>query len=158
GRQEDVTGEVDSAENASALPAADRQATEVGVLDPPRNVTSVAEIGVEVMLVEGSSGGRGAGNLAADLAVLVELVDLGGGAASLDFDHDLEAHRDFRIDLRITGEDEAARGVGVVQTVVGLLAKAIIVPDNRAMHLAGDRQGHLAIALARRGGLQFRNA
>src|SRR5262249_34357625 len=147
GRQEDVTREVDGTEHAGGLPATNRDATEIGVFDPPRHTARVAEVGVGVVGVGGGGadgGSRGGGHARYErrqLAVLVELADLGGGAAGLDFDHDLEAHRHLRRHLGAAVEDEAARGVGVVETVVGRRVPAIVVPGNDAVHLTGDRQG-----------------
>ena len=163
----DAPGQIDGTEHASALPTTHRHSAEVGMLDPPCRVASVAEVGVDVMGVErrnaGGDGWRGAGNVdVADerrqLAILVELVDLGGRATCLDFDHDLEAHRDLRGHLGVTAEDKAGGRVGVVQAVVGLRGLAIVVPNDGAVDLSADRQGHLAIALACGRGFQLCDA
>src|SRR5215831_13751615 len=53
GRQEDVTREVDGAEHAGGFPATHRQATEIVMFDPPGHTARVAEVGVNVVLVEG---------------------------------------------------------------------------------------------------------
>src|SRR5215471_18687716 len=53
GRQEEVTGEVDRAEHAGALPATHRHTTEIGMLDPPSHAAGVTRVGVDVVLVEG---------------------------------------------------------------------------------------------------------
>src|SRR5262249_24098662 len=106
GRQEDVTGEVDRAEHTGALPAADRDAAKVVMLAPKRHTARVTEVGIDVMLIEGLSAGD-ATDLRTNLAVLIELANLGGGAAGFDFDHDLEAHRHLRGHLGAAVEDEA---------------------------------------------------
>src|SRR5215468_6833991 len=63
GRQEEVAREVDGAEHTCAFPATDRQAADVGMLDPPGHATRVAEVSVDVVLVEGSRAGATATDL-----------------------------------------------------------------------------------------------
>ena len=58
GRQEHVACEVDRAEHAGGLPAANRDAAEVGMLHPLRHATRVAKVGVDVVLVEGGVADR----------------------------------------------------------------------------------------------------
>ena len=50
--------EIDGLHDAGALVPADRQATDVLVLDPPGHATCVAEVGVDVGLVEGAARSR----------------------------------------------------------------------------------------------------
>src|SRR5262245_5602354 len=147
--------QVDGLNHARALITADRHAADVLVLDPPSYASRVAEVGVEVGLVEGGGGRDRVADLAADLAVLVELVELGGGAAGLHLDHDLETHLHAGVDPGAAEEDEAARRVGVVDAVVGLGAVPVIPPQDHAIYLTGDGQRHLAVAFTSRGGLEL---
>src|SRR5262245_15857421 len=131
-------GEVDGGDRTSALIATDRQTTIPRVLDPPGGAPGIAEVGIDVAGVEGGS--RSAVELRAQFAILIELADLRGGAAGLDFDRDIEAHRHVWRHLGCTGEAEAGRGVGVVEAPEGTVAVAVVPPQGHAMHLTSDGQ------------------
>ena len=100
------------------------------------------------------------GGAGAALAVLVKLVGDEGRAAGAgsDIHQDLEAHRHARVDPGAAEEAETGREVRVVEAVVGPGHMAVIPPQDRPVHVAGDGQRHLAVALASGRRLELGNA
>src|SRR5581483_6210409 len=140
--------QIDGADRACPVVASHDQATDVLVVDPPGDAARIAEVSVDVVRIERAR--QAAVDLRAELAVLVELTGLGGRAPALDLDDDVETHPHLRRHARVTAEDEARRGVGIVEAVVRSAAGAVVPVGDHAVDLAAYGQVHLAVALARR--------
>src|SRR5262249_41218849 len=89
-------------------------------------------------------------------SVLVDLVLPGGRVDALRLDHDLETDLDLWGHACFAKEAETGRRVGVIEPESRGGVDPIIPVLDALVNLTGDGQGHLAVSLARRGGLQLR--